>query len=37
METEILDEAKALEEIRNKLRKVKTVISKKRFRNEIDW
>ena len=37
METEILDEAKALEEIGNKLRKVKTVISKKRFWNEIDW
>ena len=36
METEILDEAKALEEIGNKLRKVKTLIFKKRFWNEID-
>ena len=36
MDTEILDETKALEEIQTKLRKVKTTIFKKRFWNEID-
>ena len=36
METEILDETKALAEIETKLRKVKIAIFKKRFWNEID-
>ena len=36
METNILVEAKALEEIETKLRKVKTAIFKKTFGNEID-
>ena len=36
METEILDETKALEKIQTQLRKVETAIFKKRFWNEVD-
>ena len=36
MESEILDETKALEEIKTKLRKLEKTM-KKRFWNEIDW
>ena len=36
METEILDETKALEKIQTQLRKVETAIFKKRFWNEAD-
>ena len=35
MESEILEEAKALEEIKEKLRKLETKIMKKRFWNKL--
>ena len=36
IESEILDETKALEEIKTKLKKLETKVMKKRFQNEID-